>query len=125
MRWSQMAWNRRWTLFPRPRCGRGCGFQCGRPDANHPYGRGKAWEPLAALAVALAHVLWRRKCWIGWYAVNAIVTTHDGPHRFTLPLLAGVVVVKIWLSRRLARVGASAGSMAMGAEAWASGERMP
>jgi cation diffusion facilitator family transporter len=96
----------------------GLRFSVRPPDANHPYGHGKA-EPLAALAVALGTFV--AAAWIGWYAVNAIVTLHRGPHWFTLPLLAGVVVVKLWLSRRMARVGASAGSMAMGAEAWHQG----
>jgi cation diffusion facilitator family transporter len=96
----------------------GLNFSVRPPDANHPYGHGKA-EPLAALAVALGTFV--AAVWIGWYAVNAIITPHRGPHWATLPLLAGVVAVKIWLSRRMARVGASAGSTAMGAEAWHQG----
>src|SRR6202030_4327131 len=64
----------------------GLRFSVRPPDANHPYGHGKA-EPLAALAVALGTFI--AAIWIGWAAVNAIITTHDGPHGVTLPLLAG------------------------------------
>jgi cation diffusion facilitator family transporter len=96
----------------------GLRFSVRPPDANHPFGHGKA-EPLAALAVAMGTFV--AAAWIAWYAVNAIITPHHGPHWATLPLLAGVVVVKLWLSRRMARVGTSAGSTALGAEAWHQG----
>jgi cation diffusion facilitator family transporter len=96
----------------------GLQFSVRPPDANHPYGHGKA-EPLAALAVAL--VTFAAAGWIGWYAAFGIITPHRGPHWATLPLLAGVVALKLWLSRRMAREGASAGSTALGAEAWHQG----
>jgi cation diffusion facilitator family transporter len=96
----------------------GLRFSVRPPDANHPFGHGKA-EPLAALVVALG--TFAAAGWIGWHAVYGILTPHPGPHWATLPLLAAVVVVKIWLSRRMARVGASAGSTALGVEAWHQG----
>ena len=84
------------------------------PDANHPYGHGKA-EPLAALGVAL--VIFAAVGWISVHAVHEIVTPHQGPHWFTLPLLAGIVVTKVWFSRRMAAAGAAAGSTALDVEA--------
>lgn len=85
------------------------------PDAEHPYGHGKA-EPLAALAVAL--IIFAAAGWIAIHAVTEILTPHRAPHWGTLPLLIGIVVVKWRLSRRLARAGAESGGTALGAEAW-------
>jgi cation diffusion facilitator family transporter len=85
------------------------------PDADHPYGHGKA-EPLAALAVAV--FIFAAAGWIGWRAVHEIITPHHGPHWLTLPLLVGVVVVKLWFSRRISQAGSAAGSTALSVEAW-------
>jgi cation diffusion facilitator family transporter len=84
------------------------------PDANHPYGHGKA-EPLAALSVAV--FIFGAAGWIGWHAIHEIITPHQGPHWATLPLLVGIVGVKIWFSRKMHDAGESAGSTALGAEA--------
>lgn len=84
-------------------------------DENHPYGHGKA-EPLAGLAVAL--LVFVAAGWIGVHAVKEIVTPHHGPHWGTLPLLAGVVVVKFVFSRRLLHAERSIGSTSLGIEAW-------
>jgi cation diffusion facilitator family transporter len=85
------------------------------PDDNHPYGHGKA-EPLAGLAVA-AFVFFAAG-WIGWHAMKEIITPHRGPHWGTLPLLAGIVAVKLAFSRKLVRAGREAGSTTLGIEAW-------
>jgi cation diffusion facilitator family transporter len=85
------------------------------PDADHPYGHGKA-EPLAAMAVAL--FIFAAAAWIGVHAVREITTPHRAPHWATLPLLAGIVAVKWWFSRRMATAGESEGSTGLGAEAW-------
>jgi cation diffusion facilitator family transporter len=84
------------------------------PDANHPYGHGKA-EAIAALAVAV--FVFAMAGWVGLHAVREIITPHQGPKWWTLPLLAFVVVVKLWFSRRLRAMGAEAGSTALGVEA--------
>jgi cation diffusion facilitator family transporter len=84
------------------------------PDANHPYGHGKA-EPLAALAVA--GFVFAMAAWVGSHAVHEIITPHLGPKWWTLPLLAGVVGVKAWFSRRMRIAGAESGSTALGIEA--------
>lgn len=85
------------------------------PDADHPYGHGKA-ESLAAIGVAL--VIFVAAGWIGIHAVREILTPHHAPHWGTLPLLVFIVVVKWILSRRMARAGAESGGTALGAEAW-------
>jgi cation diffusion facilitator family transporter len=85
------------------------------PDANHPYGHGKA-EPLAALVVALC--IFAAAGWIAWHALEQILHPHLAPRWWTLPLLAGVVAVKLWFSRRMNRAGAATGSTALGVEAW-------
>jgi cation diffusion facilitator family transporter len=84
------------------------------PDADHPYGHGKA-EPLAALAVAL--FVFAMAGWIALHAVHEIITPHRGPKWWTLPLLAIVVAAKVWFSRRMRAAGAAADSTALGIEA--------
>jgi cation diffusion facilitator family transporter len=85
------------------------------PDADHPYGHGKA-EPLAALAVAV--FVFAVAGWIGWRAVHEIMHPHQGPHWLTLPLLVGVVASKLWFSKRMGVAGAAAGSTGLSVEAW-------
>lgn len=84
------------------------------PDADHPYGHGKA-EALAALAVAL--FVFAMAGWVGLHAVHEIITPHQGPKWWTLPLLAIVVVVKAWFSRRIRAAGEAVGSTALDVEA--------
>lgn len=84
------------------------------PDDDHPYGHGKA-EPLAALGVAV--FIFLVAAWVATHAVHEIITPHRGPHWATLPLLAGVVAVKMWFSRRMHQAGEAAGSTALGVEA--------
>lgn len=84
------------------------------PDANHPYGHGKA-EPLTALAVAL--FIFGMAGWIARHAVDEIVTPHRAPAWWTLLVLAGVVATKLWFSRRMKAVGTRMDSTALGVEA--------
>lgn len=85
------------------------------PDADHPYGHGKA-ESLAALAVSL--VMLSAAGWIAIHATREILTPHTAPHWGTLPLLVFIVATKWRFSRRMARAGAEHGGTALGAEAW-------
>ena len=85
------------------------------PDADHPYGHGKA-EPLAALAVAI--FIFIAAGWIAVQSVWLIVTPHQLPHWWTLPLLAGVVALKLWFSRRMNAAGAALRSTGLEVEAW-------
>jgi cation diffusion facilitator family transporter len=84
------------------------------PDANHPYGHGKA-EPLAGLTVALFVFLMAG--WLATHAVHEIVTPHQGPAWWTLLVLAGVIVAKTWFSRRMGVAGQQVGSTTLSIEA--------
>lgn len=84
------------------------------PDANHPYGHGKA-EPLAALAVAL--FIFATALWVAVHAIHEIITPHLAPKWWTLPLLALVIAAKTWFSRRVRSAGVAAGSTALDVEA--------
>jgi cation diffusion facilitator family transporter len=85
------------------------------PDAEHPYGHGKA-EPLAAAFVAL--LLIGAGISIAVKSVNHVVMPHQGPAPFTLAVLIGVVVVKEILYRSTARVGRETGSHTVRTDAW-------
>jgi len=84
------------------------------PDANHPYGHGKA-EPLAGLVVA--GMIFFMAGWVAKHALHEIVTPHQGPAWWTLVVLAGVIVAKTWFSRRMGVAGERVGSTALGIEA--------
>lgn len=92
------------------------GFQVAArpPDEDHPFGHGKA-ESLAGLMVAL--FIFLMAGWVAWHAVREIVTPHQGPAWWTLLLLAGVIVTKMWFSRRMGTAGEQVGSTALGIEA--------
>lgn len=81
------------------------------PDADHPYGHGKA-ESLAALAVAL--FIFLMAGWIALHAVHEIITPHLRPAWWTLLVLAAVIVTKMWFSRRIGAAGEQAGSTGHG-----------
>lgn len=88
------------------------------PDADHPYGHGRA-EPLAALAVSI--FIFFTAGIVAWHALHVIAAPHEGPRWFTLPLLAGIILSKVWFSLRVSAAGAAAGSTALGIEAWHHG----
>jgi cation diffusion facilitator family transporter len=92
------------------------GFQVAAkpPDADHPYGHGKA-EPLAGMAVSL--FIFGMAGWIGWHAVHEIMTPHQAPAWWTLLVLAGVIVTKAMFSRRMGAASEEVGSTALGIEA--------
>lgn len=92
------------------------GFQVAArpPDADHPYGHGKA-EPLAGMGVSL--FIFAMAGWVGWHAVEEIITPHQGPAWWTLLVLAGVIVAKALFSRRMSAAGEAVGSTALGIEA--------
>ena len=84
------------------------------PDADHPYGHGKA-EPLVALAVA--GFVFAMAGWIAWHASHEIITPHEGPAWWTLLVLGGVIVTKMWFSHRMDTAGEEVGSTLLGVEA--------
>lgn len=85
------------------------------PDANHPFGHGRA-ESLSALVVAL--VVIAAGIGIAVQSVREILTPHLVPRPFTLIVLVLVVVVKEVLYRRIAKIGREANSTSLGSEAW-------
>jgi len=85
------------------------------PDRNHPYGHGKA-ESLAAMVVALA--LLAAALGLAIQSVREITTPHHAPAPFTLIVLVGVVGIKEWLYRRLARIARATSSTALSVDAW-------
>jgi len=92
------------------------GFQVAAkpPDADHPYGHGKA-ESLAGLMVSF--FIFGMAGWIGWHAVHEIITPHQAPAWWTLLVLAGVIVTKALFSRRMGAASEAVGSTALGIEA--------
>lgn len=85
------------------------------PDETHPYGHGKI-ESLAGVfsggALLVAAGI------IAWHSVLEILTPHHAPEWFTLPVLAGVVVVKMLLARKVRELGESVDSRALQGDAW-------
>lgn len=93
------------------------GFQVAAkpPDADHPYGHGKA---SAVAGLCVAGVVLLAAAGIAVQSVHEIITPHHGPHWLTLPLLAVVVALKEFFSRRMLRLDAQYGATALKAEAW-------
>jgi cation diffusion facilitator family transporter len=93
------------------------GLQIARrdPTEEYPFGYGRA-ETLATAVVAL--MLVATAVGIGIEAVREILTPHHLPAKWTLAVLATVVLVKWLVSRRVQMVGAEIGSTAVKADAW-------
>jgi len=85
------------------------------PDANHPYGHGKA-EPLAATIVALGLI--GAALTIAVTSVRQLITPHEPPAAYTLIVLALVVLAKETLFRHVDAVGAEIESTAVQSDAW-------
>jgi cation diffusion facilitator family transporter len=84
-------------------------------DENHPFGHGKA-ESVASVMVSL--LLLAAALLIAVQSVREILTPHQAPAWFTLPLLLAVVVVKETLFRVAFRAGNSLESTALKSDAW-------
>jgi cation diffusion facilitator family transporter len=84
------------------------------PDADHPYGHGKA-EPLAALCVGLTLVA--AAITIMVESIHEILTPHGLPEPYTLVVLAGVLIAKALLSKHVGTIGDSIGSLAVKGDA--------
>ena len=85
------------------------------PDADHPYGHGKA-EPIAAVVVSLA--LMAAALGIIYEGIREIGDPHGTPAPYTLVVLAGVLILKELLFRHVASVAESIGSIAVKSDAW-------
>ncbi len=93
------------------------GFQLSlRPaDETHPFGHGKI-ESLAGLFSGLALLVAAGV--IAWHSAFEILTPHHAPAWFTLPVLIGVVGIKLLLSRVIRRASSALDSVALEGDAW-------
>ena len=87
------------------------------PDANHPFGHGKA-EPVSAILVAGALLAAAVFLAAGSLRVIFWEGAHPIPAAWTLFVLVGVVAVKELLFRRVLHAGEALGSTAAKVEAW-------
>jgi cation diffusion facilitator family transporter len=85
------------------------------PDANHPYGHGKA-EPLAAILVSVG--LYTAAAAITIQSIREVLNPQYAPAPFTLLVLVLVVITKEGLFRYVDKVGQSTGSTAVKTDAW-------
>lgn len=85
------------------------------PDADHPYGHGKA-EPIAAALVSLALIV--AAFGIIYEGIREIKDPSGTPAPYTLVVLAGVLIIKELLFRHVQSVGESIGSIAVKTDAW-------
>jgi cation diffusion facilitator family transporter len=85
------------------------------PDADHPYGHGKA-EPLAAIVVSLTLIT--AAIGIAIQSVREILIPHHAPAAFTLVVLILVVITKEILFRFVFNVGQDINSTAVKSDAW-------
>lgn len=93
------------------------GFRIGArpPDEKHPFGHGRA-ESLAAFVVSCAVLA--AGLYIAVNAVRELINPHFMPAHYTLYVLVGVVTVKEIMFRKLSKIGADVGNLAMQADAW-------
>ncbi len=85
------------------------------PDANHPYGHGKA-EPFAGVVVSLGIFL--AAMIIVVQSIYEIITPHHAPAPFTLIVLVLVIITKETLFRFVIKVGEVVNSIAVKNDAW-------
>lgn len=85
------------------------------PDENHPYGHGKA-EPLITFAVVAFLVV--SAFVIAYNSIINIRSPHEVPEKYTLLVLAVIVVIKEVFYRIVARKGEETKSTALKADAW-------
>lgn len=84
------------------------------PDSDHPYGHGKA-EPLAAMAVGVLLIM--AALFIAVESIIKISVPHPLPARYTLVILACVVLVKEVMYRIVLKAGKEVKSSAITADA--------
>jgi cation diffusion facilitator family transporter len=85
------------------------------PDKEHPYGHGKA-ESIAGVVVALS--LLGAALIIAVQSIREIRTPHHSPEWYTLVVLAGIILVKETLFRKISDVGQELDSSALKSDAW-------
>lgn len=84
-------------------------------DAEHPYGHGK----IEALSGAFSGIsLLAAATLIVWQSIREILTVHQAPAWYTLPVLIVVVIVKEGVSRKVLKAAQSVDSVAIKGDAW-------
>ena len=84
-------------------------------DSNHPYGHGRA-EALVTFAVVGFLVI--SATIIAYESIENILTPHKTPEKFTLYVLAGIVLSKEIFYRFVSRKGTETNSSSLKADAW-------
>lgn len=85
------------------------------PDANHPYGHGKA-EPLITFVVV--GFLCVSATFIAVESIHKILTPHKVPHAYTLWFLGAIIVIKELSYRYVSKKSKETGSGSLKADAW-------
>jgi cation diffusion facilitator family transporter len=85
------------------------------PDADHPYGHGKA-EPITSALIAA--MLLAASMGIAIHSIQGIFTRHDLPAPWTLGVLLVVIVIKEGLFRYVRREALKTGSLLVRTDAW-------
>lgn len=85
------------------------------PDADHPYGHGKA-EPITSALVAA--MLLAAAGGIAIHSVEGVFTRHDLPAPWTLAVLIVVITIKEGLFRYVRREALKTGSLLVRTDAW-------
>lgn len=86
-----------------------------QPDGDHPYGHGKA-ESIATLIAGLGLII--SGALIASQAIREILTDHQPPEFFTIPVLVVIIVIKELLYRFMTRQAHKHDSHALLAEAY-------
>lgn len=85
------------------------------PDANHPYGHGKA-EPLATFAVVGILVI--SATIIAYESISNLMSPQQAPESFTLIVLGAIIVIKELAYRFVSKKGKETESTSLKADAW-------
>lgn len=93
----------------------GLNYSTRPPDANHPYGHGKA-EALSTFAVVGFLIV--SATIIVYQSILNIMTPHESPETFTLYVLAGIVIYKEIAFRFVNKKGKETNSTSLSADAW-------
>ena len=84
-------------------------------DAEHPYGHGKIESVAGAFS---GFSLFAAATLIAYQSIREIMTVHEAPAWYTLPILILVVIVKATVSRVVMKAGKSVDSVAVKGDAW-------
>jgi len=84
-------------------------------DSNHPYGHGRA-ETLVTFAVVGFLVI--SATIIAYESIHNIMTPHETPEKFTLYVLAGIVLIKEVFFRIISKKSDETHSSSLKADAW-------